>query len=269
MKTLKAELHQPRRGAGKTTLVAFLAMCLLGSFSACHRPQPEVVTVSAAASLTEALQEIEGVYQQSHPEVELRNNYGSSGTLAREIENGAPVDAFVAAASRPMDELEARHLVVAESRRNLLRNSLVLIAPRGSQLSSFEQLRDSHVRTIALGDPASVPAGQYGRQVLASLHLLEGLKARLVLAKDVRQVLAYVETGNADAGIVYATDALTSPKVQVVATAPEATHDPIVYPAAAIANGQHEQAARAFIEYLGTAPARSVFVRRGFTIAGP
>ena len=251
------------------TLIAALAMLCLCALAACHKPRPTMLTVSAAASLTDALLEIESGYRHDHPGVEIGNNFGSSGTLAREIEDGAPVDAFISAASKPMDDLEKSGMVVAGSRRTLLRNSLVLIAPRGSQLASFEQLANAGVRTIALGDPASVPAGQYGQQVLASMHLLDAVKARLVLAKDVRQVLAYVETGNADAGIVYATDALISPKVQVVATAPEATHDPIVYPAAAIANGHHEQAAREFIEYLNTASARTVFERRGFTIVIP
>jgi molybdate transport system substrate-binding protein len=268
VKKLEIFMQQEVHGAGRQ-LCSSLALLLLCALAACHKPQPVVLTVSAAASLTDALQEIETTYKHGHPGVELRNNFGSSGTLAREIEDGAPVDAFISAASRPMDDLEKRSLVVAGTRRNLLRNTLVLIAPRGSQLASFEQLADPRVRTIALGDPASVPAGQYGQQALVSLHLLDKVKARLVLARDVRQVLAYVETGNADAGIVYATDAPISTGVRVAATAPEATHDPIVYPAAAIANGHHEQAAREFIEYLDTAPARAIFERRGFTIAVP
>jgi len=250
-------------------LTAASAMLWLWPLAGCHRSDSKVLTVSAAASLTDALQEIETAYKQGHPGVEVRNNFGSSGTLAREIEDGAPADVFISAASKPMDDLEKRGLVVSGTRWTLLRNTLVLIAPRDSQLTGFEQLADARIRTIALGDPGSVPAGQYGQQTLASLHLLDAVKARLVLAKDVRQVLAYVETGNADAGIVYATDALASAGVRVVATAPDATHDPIVYPAAAIANGHHEETAREFVEYLNTAPARAVFARRGFTIAVP
>ena len=242
-------------------------MVLLAVATACRNSQPRVLTVSAAASLTDAIQEIEVSYRREHPGVDLRNNFGSSGTLARQIEDGAPVDVFVSAASKPMDELQARNLIVAESRRELLRNTLVLIVPQDSKIRSFQQLAESSVRSIALGDPASVPAGQYGQQTLAALHLLESVQGKLVLAKDVRQVLAYVETGNVDAGIVYATDGLTSPGVRVVATAPGASHDPIVYPAAAIATGHHQDASREFVEYLHNAASRAIFQKRGFTIA--
>jgi len=260
---------RPRRerGAGKRLLGTVFALSLLSVLMACHRSQPAVLTISAAVSLTDAIQEIETSYRRDHPKVEVRNNFGSSGTLARQIEDGAPVDVFISAASKPMDELAARKLLAADSRRDLLRNSLVLIVPRDSKLGSIQQLTDSSVRVIALGDPAGVPAGQYGQQTLASMHLLDGVQSKLVLAKDVRQVLAYVETGNADAGFVYATDALMSPKAKVAATAPESTHDPIVYPAAAIANGRHANVAREFVEYLGSAQARAVFEKRGFTMA--
>ena len=267
MKNRSAEAGRNRLAEAWSILSAAMAILCLCALAACHRSQPTVLTVSAAASLTDALQEIEANYRLDHPQVEVRNNFGSSGTLARQIEDGAPVDVFISAASKPMDELAAHKLLEADSRRDLLRNTLVLIVPLDSKVSGFQQLVGSKVRAIALGDPASVPAGQYGQQTLASMHLLNGVQSKLVLAKDVRQVLAYVETGNADAGIVYATDALISPKVKVVATAPESTHDPIVYPAAAIAAGHHEDAAREFVEYLGSAQARAVFEKRGFTMA--
>jgi len=120
-----------------------------------------------------------------------------------------------------------------------------------------------------VGDPASVPAGQYGRQTLIALHLLDKLNSKLVFAKDVRQVLTYVETGNADAGLVYATDTQASGKVRVVATAPDSSHDPIVYPAAVVKGTHSEEAARKFVEYLGSPAARAIFVKHGFTIATP
>jgi len=118
-----------------------------------------------------------------------------------------------------------------------------------------------------LGDPASVPAGQYGKQTLVALHLFDAISAKLVLAKDVRQVLAYVETGNADAGLVYATDAQSSGKVRVVAVAPESAHDPIIYPEAAIKGSRNVTAALKFIEYLRTPAAQAIFVKHGFTIS--
>ena len=246
-------------------LIALLLAAL--AFSSCRGPQRITLTISAAASLQNAIVEAEAAYKQNHPLVDFRNNFGSSGTLAREIEDGAPVDAFFSAASKPMDDLAQKSLLVAGTRRDLLRNSLVLIAPLDSYLAGFDSLTDPSVKLIALGDPASVPAGQYGKQTLAALHIYDRIQKKLVLGKDVRQVLTYVETGNADAGLVYATDALISSKVRVVATAPDATHDPIVYPAAVIASSRTESAARDFVAFLTTPPAMTIFVKHGFTIA--
>jgi len=247
--------------------IVFVALAAV--FCACVASAQTTLTISAAASLKEALAETETAYKQSHANVEFSNNLGSSGTLAAQIDQGAPVDVFLSAAAKPMDELEAKQLIVAGTRRNLLRNWLVLIAPLDSKLRDFQGLADTSIRLIALGDPASVPAGQYGRQTLIALHLLDTLNSKLVFAKDVRQVLTYVETGNADAGLVYATDAQASGKVRVVATAPESSHDPIVYPAAVVKGTQNEDTARKFLDYLSSPVARAIFVRHGFTIAAP
>ncbi len=247
---------------------ALSALCvLMGTPLGCHTQSQTILTVSAAASLKDAMSEIEAAYKKDHANADFRDNFGSSGILAREIENGAPVDAFLSAASRPMDDLEAKGLIAMGTRRDLLRNSLVLIAPRDSQLRGFEGLTDKAVRTIALGDPASVPAGQYGRQTLVAQHLLERLNTKIVLAKDARQVLAYVETGDADAGIVYATDSQASGRVRVVAVAPESSHDPIVYPAAVVKASRNEEAARKFIEYLSSPVAKAIFIKHGFRMA--
>jgi len=244
-------------------------VALTAVFCACVGSAQTTLTISAAASLKEALAEAETPYQQSHAKVEFSNNFGSSGNLATQIDQGAPADVFLSAAVKPMDDLQAKGLIVAGTRRNLLRNSLVLIAPVDSKLRDFQGLTDGSIRSIALGDPASVPAGQYGRQTLIALHLLDKINSRLVFAKDVRQVLTYVETGNADAGLVYASDAQASMKVRVVATAPDSSHDPIVYPAALVKGTHNEEAARKFLEYLSSPAARAIFVKHGFTIAAP
>ena len=244
-------------------------VALAASICAEHGLAQTSLSVSAAASLKDALADVETAYAKAHTHLEFSNNFGSSGTLAMQIDQGAPADVFLSAAAKPMDDLQAKGLIVAGTRGNLLRNSLVLIVPLDSQLHDFQGLTGTSVRTIALGDPASVPAGQYGRQTLASLHLLEKLNAKLVLAKDVRQVLTYVETGNADAGLVYATDAQISSKVRVVATAPDSTHEPIVYPVAVIKGSRNEQAARSFVGYLSSTAAKAIFVQHGFTIAAP
>jgi molybdate transport system substrate-binding protein len=247
-------------------LPVFLLVLVLSS---CHDSQHVSLTVSAAASLQGALGEIETAYFSGHPKVEFRNNFGSSGTLAREIEQGAPVDAFLSAAGKPMDDLESKGLITAGTRQNILRNSLVLIAPLDSKLQGPAGLADRSIRIIAVGDPASVPAGQYAQQTLNALHLNDQVKGKLVLGKDVRQVLTFVETGNADAGFVYATDAHMSGRVRVVATVPESAHEPIIYPVAVVKTSANQDAARTFVEFLSGPEARSIFTRNGYTLAAP
>jgi molybdate transport system substrate-binding protein len=243
------------------------AVLVLFAFASVSRAQI-TLTVSAAASLKDGISEAETSYKLSHSNIEFVNNFGSSGMLAAQIDQGAQADIFFSAAEKPMDELSAKGLIIANTRRDLLRNTLVLIAPLDSPLKDFQGLTDNSIRVIALGDPGNVPAGQYGKQTLTALHLLDKLNAKFVLAKDVRQVLTYVETGNADAGLVYATDALASSKVRVVATAPESAHDAIVYPAAVIKGSHSEEAARKFIEYLASPAAQAIFHKHGFAIAG-
>jgi len=222
------------------------------------------LTISAAASLKESLEEAETVYRQSHGDVNFANNYGASGMLAAQIDQGAPVDVFFSAAAKQMDDLQNKGLIGVETRRNLLRNTLVLIVPIGSQLKDFHGLTLGSVRVIAVGDPASVPAGQYAKQTFTALHLQDQLQPKLVFAKDVRQVLTYVETGNADAGLVYGSDALTSNKVRVVTTAPDSSHDPIIYPAAVLKKSHSQDAARKFVEFLATPAAQAIFQKHGF-----
>jgi molybdate transport system substrate-binding protein len=187
------------------------------------------------------LAEVGKVFQQQVPQVELVYNFASSGSLQRQIEQGAPVDVFISAAPRHMDALAAKGLLLADSRQDLLTNQVVLVTQadgqaNGEAIFEFEALTDDRVQTITIGDPDSVPAGQYAKQVLDSLGLYDSLQGanKLVFAKDVRQVLTYVETGNVEAGLVYATDAALSPQVKVVAMAPVGSHQPIVYPVAAL-----------------------------------
>lgn len=246
---------------------AFLAFCLLlVVLNGCRNNKRLSLTISAAASLQDALAEVESAYRADRPNVYCRNNLGSSGTLAREIEQGAPVDVFLSAAAKPMDDLERSGLISADSRENILRNSLVLIAPLDSRLQGFAALGDRSIRLIAVGDPATVPAGQYAQQALTALHIYSDVKSKLVLGKDVRQVLTYVETGNADAGLVYATDAQTSGRVRVVAVAPESSHDSIVYPAAVVKASENREEAYRFVEFLVSQQAKAIFAKHGFTL---
>lgn len=251
-----------------------ILLCIFASFgalgvpwSACHSPSQTTLTISVASSVQDAIVEAENAYERENPGVFFRNNFGSSGTLARQIEQGAPVDAFLSAGVTPMDLLDGQGLLGSGSRSDLLRNSLVLIAPAQSTLQSFEQLTSAPVRLIAMGDPGSVPAGQYSKQTLDSLSLYDKLKSKIVLGTDVRQVLTYVETGNADAGFVYASDAQTSGKVRIVAVAPEASHNPIVYPIAEIKGSKNDAVIRGFIAFLRSPTTQAIFARYGFRMA--
>jgi molybdate transport system substrate-binding protein len=249
---------------------ALAALCVfMFCLGGCRAQQRTTLTLSVAASIKDSIEEVESAYKRSHKNIDFSNNFGSSGTLASQIEQGAPVDLFLSAAAKPMDILQQKGMIADGTRRNLLRNTLVLVAPPGSQLHDFQGLADKSIRLIALGDPASVPAGQYGKQTLSSLRLWDQVNTKLVLGKDVRQVLTYIETGNADAGLVYATDARSSSKVRVIATAQESAHDPIVYPAAVVKGSRSEPAARAFINYLASPAAQAIFQKHGFTIVTP
>lgn len=243
---------------------AVIALVLLLPASRAAQPAAQL-TVSAAASLKDALTVIDRDFQRAHPETKIIPNFGGSGTLQLQIEQGAPVDVFISAATQQMDTLAAKNLLLPGTRIDLLQNELVLIAPKDYRaVSGFGDLERSDVRVVAVGDPRSVPAGTYARQVLTALGLYDAVKSKMTLATDVRQVLADVETGSAEAGLVYATDAAISAKVRVVADAPAGTHQPIVYPAAVLRTAANPDAARAYLTYLAGSTAREIFAKYGF-----
>ena len=252
----------------RTASVAFLLLLAAAgfTFSTSNAPQRTSLTVSAAISLKDSLDELGHTYEQNHPGAKIAFNYGGSGTLQHHIEQGAPADIFFSAAEKQMDALESGGLLVPGTRSDIVANILVLIAPAPSNaLKNFQDLALPDVKIVALGEPSTVPAGQYARQTLEHLGLLAAVEKKTVFAKDVRAVLTYVETGNADAGLVYQTDARSSSKVRIVATAPAGSHDPIVYPAAVLKSSKDIPAARAFLEFIGSPEGRKVFGKYGFT----
>ena len=223
--------------------------------------------VSAAASLRESLQEIQLLYPQNKQNINLTYNFGASGALQQQIENGAPADVFISAGKKQMDVLQEKGLILPDTRRNLLTNRLVLIVPiNSSEVSNFRQLTNAKVKRIAVGEPRSVPAGQYAEEVFINLGILQQIKPKFVLGNNVRQVLAAVESGNVDAGVVYATDARTSQQVKQVATAAENLHSPIVYPVAVLKNSKNISAAKEYIQFLFSNQARTLFQKYGFGI---
>jgi len=227
------------------------------------------MNISAAVSLKDALEEIQKNYEAKNPNTKLIYNLGASGALEKQIEQGAPADIFMSAAPKQMNDLEAKDLVNKPTRRNLVENKLVIIVPKASNLtiSKYEDLTKDEVVKISMGETGSVPAGQYAQEVLKKLGIWDTVKDKAVLAKDVRTVLTYVETGNVEAGIVYKTDAISSDKVKIVATAPEGSHQPIVYPVAVLSGTKQQQAAEDFITYLSTPECKTIFEKYGFTMS--
>ncbi len=255
-------------------LVAVTVLSLVGCGGEKQTPpvaqqvQPVELNISAAVSLKDALAEIQKNYQTKNPNVKLVFNLGASGALQKQIEQGAPADIFISAAPKQMNELEAKNLVNKATRKNLVENKLVVVVPKDTKLNitKYEDLTQKDVQKIALGETATVPAGQYAQEVLQKLGLWDKLQERVVFAKDVRTVLAYTETGNVEAGIVYKTDAIASDKVKVAAVAPEGSHQPILYPIAVTTATKQQQAAEAFSEYLFSPESKAIFEKNGFVM---
>ncbi len=253
--------------AAFASLALLISWNLFQKISSTTAPQRTYLTVSAAISLSPALAEIKTVYEGNNPNVIITYNFGASGALEQQIHQGAPVDVFFSAATKPMDILQQANLLINETRRNLLTNRLVLITPtNGVVLRDFQELTDGKIKKIAIGEPKSVPVGQYAQEMLTKIGLWEQLQPKLVLGNNVRQVLTFVESGNVDAGIVYTTDGKASPKVAVRATAAENSHSPIVYPVAIIRNSRNPGAAKMFVEFLAGDRAKIVFQKYGFGI---
>mgnify|MGYP001556605966 CR=1 FL=1 len=246
------------------TLALFALACLAACGSGTGAPRPLVVL--AASSLQEALEaEAAAWHAQDHPQPTLA--FAASSALARQVESGAPADLFVSADEKWMDTVEKSGSLKAGTRRDLLTNSLVLIAPSASTakagLSSLSSLGSGR---LAMADPDAVPAGKYGKASLEHLGLWDTLEAKLVRAENVRAALALVESGEAPLGIVYATDAAASKKVRVLATFPQDSHPPIRYPLAVLAASKNAQA-DGFARFLRSVRGRAIFARYGFGAA--
>jgi molybdate transport system substrate-binding protein len=250
-------------------LLAFLAITFgapsLSEHALVQAETTAEITVSAAISLKDALNEIAQLYRAEKPETTIHFNLGASGSLQLQIEQGAPVDIFISAAPRQMDTLESEGLLLAGTRKNLVKNEVVLIVPKGKTgVSSFQDLTGPGVKHIAVGEPQAVPAGKYAQEILTHFGIYDTLKPKFVQAQDVRQVLTFVETANADAGIVYRTDAMTSNRVTVVAIAPEGSHSPVIYPLAVIKSAKNSSEAKEFLSFLLGTKASAVFRKYGF-----
>ena len=230
------------------------------------------LTLSVAISMKEAVETLGRQFTAARPGVVLRLNFGSSGELQKQIEAGAPIDLFISAAQRQMDELERQALIVAPSRRVFARNALTVIRPADSKidLTKPADLLDGRVVRVVIGNPRTVPVGQYAEESLRALGLWERLQPKLVLAENVRQALDYVARGEVEAGFVYTTDAAVRPTEVREAFRPgEDTYRPVLYPAAVVAGAKQPQLAQAFLDLLLSRDGRAVLARLGFQPAPP
>ena len=247
-----------------------LAVLAIGAWFAFPASAVEI-NVSAAASLTDALQEIAHTYEATSPD-RIVLNLGASSLLARQIEEGAPADLFLSADEAKMNSLAKKGLLLAGTRKSVLGNTLVVVVPLDSRLkiAAPADLASSSIRALALAEPQTVPAGIYAKEYLQKAGLWRKVIDRVVPTENVRAALAAVESGNADAGIVYKTDAEISKKVRVAYAVSAAEGPKITYPFAALAGSRHAEEARRFLAYLSFPPALDVFRRYGFlVIAGP
>ena len=227
----------------------------------------EEILVSAAASLTDALNDIGRSYRQKTKD-SVRFNFGPSSGLARQIEEGAPADIFFSADLPQMDALEKKNLLEPGTRKNLLSNQLVIIVPADSKLaiSSPKDLLKSQVKKIALAEPSSVPVGVYSKQYLSDEGLWNQVDKKVVPVQDVRATLASVESGNVEAGFVYKTDAAVSKKVKIAYEVPIEKGPKITYPVAIVKESKRKAAAREFVNYLRSAAGKDAFKKYGFVV---
>jgi molybdate transport system substrate-binding protein len=230
-----------------------------------HAAVSAELRVFAAASLAEALTEIGKIYEAAHGD-RVQLNLGASSQLARQIKEGAPADVFFSADEAKMDDLANAGLLAPDTRRTLLGNTLVIVvnATDAPALAAPADLAGNAVRRIALAEPRTVPAGIYAKEFLTRAKLWDRVLPKVVPTENVRAPLAAVEAGNADAALVYKTDALISKKVKIAFEIPADAAPKITYPVAVLKDAPHAAAARKFVDYLASPPARDVFTRHGF-----
>lgn len=222
------------------------------------------LNISAAASLKEAMAKLEEEYKKENKDIKLVVNFGASGSLQQQIEQGAPCDIFISAGKKQMDALNEDGLLEKGTYKNLVKNDLVLIAPKDSKITSINDLTSNKVKHIAVGEANSVPAGKYADEVLNNLNIKDSILDKLVFAKDVKEVLAWTQSGNAEVGFVYYSDAINTDKVKIVEVTSEDSHSPITYPIAVIKDSNQVEEAKRFEEFLLSDKAQGILKEYGY-----
>ena len=256
-----------RQGGWRRPFVVALTAALVLAVGAITPAAGQELTLSVAISIKEAIETLGRSFTARQPGVTLRYNLGASGDLQKQIEAGAPIDVFVSAATRQMDELERKGLILSDTRRGFARNVLVVVKPAdsGRDLTAVPDLLDPRVTRVAIGNPKTVPAGQYAKESLRAVGVWDRLGPKLVFGENVRQVLEYVARGEVDAGFVYATDVpAAGPRVRAAFRPGEETYPPVVYPVAVVAGSRQVALARAFVDLVTGAEGQAVLRRLGF-----
>ena len=233
-------------------------------------PEEKVeLTILAAASLTDVCDELKAQFEKQNPSVTISISYGGSGALQTQIEEGAPADVFMSAAMKQMTALDEEGLMDSDSIVQLLENKVVMIVPKESDtgVSSFEDAATDAVTMIGLGEPGSVPVGQYSEEIFESLGILDAVKEKANYGSDVRTVLSWVETAAVDCGVVYATDAYTSEDVKIVCEAPEGSCSKVLYPVGVVAASEHPDEAAAWLAFIQSEASMELFESYGFSDA--
>lgn len=227
---------------------------------------PETITVSAAASLTEAFTEIASQFEKENPGTNISLNFGGSGNLRMQIEGGAPVDVFASADQNQMDTLSNESLILDSSRKNFANNSLVLIVPATSTLNitGLKDLAAPEVEKISTGNPDTVPIGKYTKLALTEAGLWNQTEKKLLLADDVKQALIYVERGEADAGFVYMTDAKNAQQGTIKIVTNVSVSTPVTYPIAVVSASEHQQNAQKFLDFVVSTEGQEILAKYGF-----
>ncbi len=246
----------------KYLLTLFLIVTAIAAASGCLSEKqkdnkPVEITVSAAISLQDAFKDMGAEFQKKNPEVKINFNFGASGALQKQIEQGAPVDVFASASQKEMDSLEEKGLIIRSTRTNFTRNKLVIIAPSNLTIEGLKGLNK-----ISIGSPKTVPAGLYAQTFIENVGIYEMLKPKLIFGENVRQILDYVERGEVDAGFVYFSDTLKSN--MSVSSINDSLYLPIVYPVAVIQGSQQSAVSRQFIEYIQSDEGQTVLHKYGF-----
>jgi molybdate transport system substrate-binding protein len=252
----------------KRRWLSIIIICMLSSIVGCSYQEEVSATLNvlAAASLTDALEEIGNLYTKTTG-IALTFNFDSSGTLKTQIENGAPADVFISAAMQQMEDLVAEDFIDSKSVISLLENEVVLIKPKGSNLtiSSFEEVINEEVKVIAIGN-SNVPVGKYTETIFTHLDMWQEVQQKATLGTNVRQVLDWVSSNNVDCGIVYASDAAIEENVEVISLAPQGSHECVIYPGGVVSASKHMHLATDFLSFLQTDVAVEIFEKYQFSM---